>query len=102
MPSDEGLIETFTILHVTPDGFLPPLALALVRDKLGRLLMARGEDISHLKIGREVYLQQGVDGYYFTVKSHLRKVRDSLKKLLERLPPLPSKIKRNEHKKETL
>jgi len=102
VPSDEGLIETFTILHVTPDGFLPPLALALIRDRLGGLLMARGEDISHLKIGREVYLQQGVDGYYFTVKSHLRKVRDSLKKLLERLPPLPSKIKRNEHKKETL
>ena len=29
--SDEGEIETFTILYVTPDGFLPPVALALIR-----------------------------------------------------------------------
>ena len=28
--SDEGEIETFTVVYVTPDGFLPPLALALI------------------------------------------------------------------------
>ncbi len=77
----EGRIETFTILHVTPDGFLPPLALALIRDGSGRLLMAQGEDISHLEIGREVYLRQIGDSYLFTVKSHLRKVREALKGL---------------------
>ena len=88
--SEAGRIETFTILYVTPDGFLPPLALALIRDRKGRLLMAQGEDISHLKIGREVYLRQVGDTYLFTVKSHLRKVREAMRKLLRRSPSLPS------------
>lgn len=91
--SEEGRIETFTILYVTPDGFLPPLALALIRDRQGSLLMAQGEDISHLKIGREVYLRQVGGRYLFTVKSHLMKVRGALRKLLKRIPPLPSKEK---------
>ena len=80
--SDEGEIETFTIVYVTPDGFLPPLALALIRERNGRLLMAQGEDNEHLKIGREVYLRRIDDFYLFTVKSHLQKVQESLKKLL--------------------
>jgi acetyl-CoA acetyltransferase len=92
--SEEGCIETFTVLYVTPDGFLPPLALALIRDLKGRLLMAQGEDIAHLKIGREVYLRQVGDSYLFTVKSHLRKVREALKKLLGQVPSLPRKRER--------
>ena len=91
--SDEGEIETFTILYVTPDGFLPPLALALIRERNGRLLMAQGEDSEHLKIGREVYLRRIDDFYLFTVKSHLQKVQDSLKKLLQRRVASPSKEK---------
>jgi acetyl-CoA acetyltransferase len=79
-PSDEGQIETFTILYVTPDGFLPPLALAMIRDRKGSLFMAQGEDITHLKIGRQVYLRQVGGTYLFTVKSHLRRVREALKK----------------------
>ena len=87
--ADEGEIETFTILYVTPDGFLPPLALALIRTLDGRLLMAQGEDSEHLKIGREVYLRRMDDFYLFTVKSQLQKVQESLKKLLRRkaVPP---------------
>jgi acetyl-CoA acetyltransferase len=92
-PSDEGRIETFTVLYVTPDGFLPPLALALIRDAQGSLVMARGEDISHLKIGREVYLRQVAEGYFFTVKSHLLKVREALKKLIGEIPSLRRKKK---------
>src|SRR5581483_1965838 len=56
--SEEGTIETSTILYVTPDGFLPPLALALIRDNSGALVMAQGEDLAHLKIGRDVFLRQ--------------------------------------------
>src|SRR6266542_2431174 len=56
-------IETFTIVYVTPDGFLPPLALALIRDRNGVLLMAQGEDATQLKIGREVYLRR-IDAFY--------------------------------------
>jgi hypothetical protein len=82
--SDEGQIETFTILYVTPDGFLSPLALALIRDRHGRLLMAQGEDNVALKIGQEVYLRRIDNFYLFTVKSQLQKVQESLKKLLSR------------------
>ena len=82
--SDEGVIETFTILHVTPDGFLPPLALALVRDRRGTLLMAQGEEDSQLKIGQEVYLRE-IDGVcLFTVKSQIQKVQHAFMKLFRR------------------
>jgi acetyl-CoA C-acetyltransferase len=86
--SEEGWIETFTILYVTPDGFLPPLALALIRNAAGQLIMAQGEDVHHLKIGREVYLRELDGGYVFTVKSQLRKVREALKQLVRGLPSL--------------
>jgi acetyl-CoA C-acetyltransferase len=93
-PSAEGLIETFTVLYVTPDGFLPPLALALVRDRSGQLIMAQGEDVGHLKIGRDVYLRQLDGGYVFTVKSHLRTVREALRQLVRGLPSLPRGAKK--------
>ena len=89
--SDEGEIETFTILYVTPDGFLPPVALALIRDRNGRLLMAQGEDNVQLKIGREVYLRRMDEVYLFTVKSQLQKVQESLKRLLRRGAASPPK-----------
>jgi acetyl-CoA acetyltransferase len=82
--SDEGEIETFTVVYVTPDGFLPPLALALIRQRNGRLILAQGEDSEHLKIGREVYLRRIDETCVFTVKSQLQKVQESLKKLLRR------------------
>jgi len=89
--AEEGEIETFTILYVTPDGFLSPLALALIRTSDGRLVMAQGEDSEHLKIGREVYLRRMDDFYLFTVKSQLQKVQESLKKLLRRKAAIPAK-----------
>jgi acetyl-CoA C-acetyltransferase len=89
--SDEGQIETFTIVYVTPDGFLPPLALALIRDRHGGLVMAQGEDTGHLKIGREVYLRRLDDSYLFTVKSQLQKVQESLKRLLRRGAASPAR-----------
>ena len=90
----EGTIETFTVLYVTPDGFLPPLALALVRSRAGDLVMAQGEDVAHLKIGREVYLRRLDGGYVFTVKSHLRQVQEALKELVRGLPALAHKTRR--------
>jgi acetyl-CoA C-acetyltransferase len=78
---EEGVIETFTVLYVTPDGFLPPLALALIRDHKGTLMMAQGEDTGHLKIGREVYLREVAGLCYFTAKSQLEKVRAAIKRL---------------------
>jgi acetyl-CoA C-acetyltransferase len=92
--SDEGEIETFTIVYVTPDGFLPPLALALIRDRNGGLVMAQGEDTGHLKIGREVYLRRLDDSILFTVKSQLQKVQESLKRLLRRSAASPAREER--------
>jgi len=83
----EGVIETYTILYTTPDGFLPPLALALIRDRKGSLVMAQGEDISGVKIGREVFLRQAAGIFYFTVKSHLQQVRVAMRKLLRKYTP---------------
>ena len=82
---EEGVIETFTMVYVTPDGFLPPLALALVRTADGRLIMGQGEENdSALKIGREVYLRR-IDGLYlFTVKSHMQRVQEAFSKFLHR------------------
>jgi acetyl-CoA C-acetyltransferase len=97
--SDEGQIETFTILYVTPDGFLPPVALALIRDRNGRLLMAQGEDDVQLKIGREVYLRRIEDVYLFTVKSQLQKVQESLKRLLRRGTATASRVESPVEKK---
>jgi hypothetical protein len=62
------------------------LALALIRDSKGSLVMAQGEDISHLKIGSEVYLHQAAGIFYFTVKSHLQVVRAAMQKLWHKDP----------------
>ena len=82
----EGVIETFTVVHVTPDGFLAPLALALIRIKDGTLLMAQGEDEMNLKIGQEVYIRRMDGVYLFTVKSQLQKVQEAFTRLWRRAP----------------
>lgn len=46
--------------------------------------MAQAEDISHLQIGREVYLHPVAGIYYFTVKKQLQKVRAAMQKILHR------------------
>jgi acetyl-CoA acetyltransferase len=89
----EGVIETFTIVYVTPDGFLPPLALALIRGRHGALLMAQGEDNTQLKIGQEVYLRRVGGIYFFTVKHQIQRVQEAFMKLFRRRaagPPLKS------------
>ncbi|HXG50844.1 MAG TPA: beta-ketoacyl synthase N-terminal-like domain-containing protein [candidate division Zixibacteria bacterium] len=80
----EGEIETFTVLHVTPEGFSPPLALALIRDHARRLVIAQGKDSRQLKIGREVYLRRGDGFYVFKVKSRLEIAKEAVRKLLQR------------------
>jgi len=79
----EGVIETFTIVYTTPDGFLPPLALAMIRDRKGARIMAQGEDISQLQIGREVCLHRVAGIFYFNVKNQLKKVRAATQHLYD-------------------
>ena len=68
-----GEIETFTVLYVTPEPFLPPLGLALVRDQKGSRIMAQAEDITQLKLGQKVYLRKVGGIYYCTLKSRRRR-----------------------------
>lgn len=96
----EGTIETFTILYVTPDGFLPPLALALIRKSKGGLLLAQGEDIAHLKIGREVYIRKVGNSYVFTVKRQLDRVSEAFEKLLASLPSIHYPRRKNPRPRE--
>ena len=80
----EGVVETFTVVHVTPDGFLAPLALALIRMSDGRLTMAQGEEDGQLKIGQDVYVRVVEGVYFFTVKTQLQKVQEAFVKLWRR------------------
>lgn len=61
----EGVIETFTIVHVPPEGFTPPLPLAIVRDARGEMVIARGEGLRYLKIGRRVFIERREGGFWF-------------------------------------
>ncbi|MGH7843725.1 MAG: thiolase C-terminal domain-containing protein [Candidatus Binatia bacterium] len=97
---DEGRLETFTVLYVTPDGFLSPLALGLIRTRKGRFIFAQGEDTEHLKTGREVYLRRVDNFYCFTVKSQLQKVKEAFTQLLHRVTA-PSERKKTQKEKES-
>jgi acetyl-CoA C-acetyltransferase len=68
----EGRIETFTVLYVTPDPLLPPLGLALVRDRKGCRQMARANVVTQLKIGQAVNLRKEAGIYRFWVRHRLQ------------------------------
>lgn len=56
-----GLLETFTILYATPEGFRSPLTLGFVRTKKGERLMACNPDDhspNDFKIGNTVHLEK--------------------------------------------
>ncbi len=45
--SSRGIIDSYTVLHMPPEGFTPPLLLALVRLEVGASILCLGEtDIS--------------------------------------------------------
>ncbi len=63
-----GILETFTILHSPPQGFLSPLALAFVKKKDGERVMACNPHYrspKKLKIGKEVFLRPQEGLYVF-------------------------------------
>ncbi len=63
-----GTLETFTILHSPPQGFLSPLALAFVKRKDGEMVMACNPDYrspKKLRIGEEVFLRVREGLYVF-------------------------------------
>ena len=61
LPEGTGILETFTVLYSTPEGFLSPLALGLIKTKGGERIMAcnpnyRTPDV--LRIGQWVSLKK--------------------------------------------
>ncbi len=55
-----GILETFTTLYVTPEGFLSPLTLGFVSTKGGEMVMVCNPDYrspKELKMGQRVYLR---------------------------------------------
>jgi acetyl-CoA C-acetyltransferase len=54
-----AVLETFTVLYATPEGFRSPLTLGFVKPEKGEMVMACNPDCStptELKIGKKVYL----------------------------------------------
>ena len=63
-----GVLETFTILYATPEGFRSPLTLGFVKTEAGERVMACNPDYDSpkkLKMGTKVYLQPKEGLYVF-------------------------------------
>jgi acetyl-CoA acetyltransferase len=63
-----GLLETFTILYTTPEGFRSPLTLGFVKTEMGERVMACNPDYrspKKLKMGKRVYLKTREGLYVF-------------------------------------
>jgi uncharacterized OB-fold protein len=63
-----GLLETFTTLYATQEGFRSPLTLGFVKTKSGETVMACNPDYrspKKLKIGKKVYLKTREGLYVF-------------------------------------
>jgi len=69
-PEGPGVIEAFTVLYATPEGFRSPLTLGLVRAKGGEKVMACNPDYRNpkgLKMGQKVHLSMK-EGFYLFEK----------------------------------
>jgi hypothetical protein len=63
-----GILETFTTLYATPEGFRSPLTLGFVKTKTGERVMACNPDYrspKELKMGKSVYLKTREGLYVF-------------------------------------
>jgi acetyl-CoA acetyltransferase len=82
---EEGVIETFTILYTTPEGFPSPLPLAFIKDLKGNWVIARGRSLKHLKIGNRVTLYRSGGSYHFVVRTYLDKINWIFRRILWKL-----------------
>jgi hypothetical protein len=79
-----GLLETFTILYATPEGFRSPLTLGIVRTDSGEKLMACNLDYRSprkLNMGRKVYLVPREGLYVFQKLSLWTRLKHWITKL---------------------
>jgi hypothetical protein len=67
-PEGIGILETFTTLYATPEGFRSPLALGFVKTEGGEMVLACNPDYvspKELKMGKKVYLKKREGLYVF-------------------------------------
>jgi acetyl-CoA acetyltransferase len=67
-PDGVGVLETFTTLYATPEGFLSPLTIGFVKTEAGEMVMACNPDYrspKELKMGKKVYLRTREGLYVF-------------------------------------
>ena len=78
-----AILETFTILYATPEGFRSPLTLGFVKTKEGEKVMACNPDVhspKKVKMGRKVYLQPREGLYVFEKLTLQKRLKYWLKK----------------------
>ena len=77
-----GILETFTTLYTTPEGFRSPLTLGFVRTKTGERVMACNPDYrspKELKMGKSVYLKTREGLYVFEKLNLWRRLKHWIK-----------------------
>jgi acetyl-CoA C-acetyltransferase len=68
LPEGVGILETFTTLYATPEGFRSPLSLGFVKTEGGEMVLACNPDYrspKELKMGKKVYLKTREGLYVF-------------------------------------
>ena len=71
----EGVLQTYTVLYTTPEGFRSPLQIALIEDDENYVIMARGRNAQPIRIGTRVLITRIGETYYFFNRSLADKVR---------------------------
>ncbi|GBD39921.1 hypothetical protein HRbin37_02207 [bacterium HR37] len=82
----EGFIETFTTLHVTPEGFPSPLILGLVKLKeQNTRIIARAMFLGKYKIGERVKVEREDNLYLFRKENITEKVKYYFRSITRKL-----------------
>jgi len=63
--SKEGVLDSYTILYVPPEGFPSPLVLGMVTTYSGHRILARAATPTTFKVGERVAIERGDDTFYF-------------------------------------
>ncbi len=80
-----GRLESFTTVHVTPEGVPSPLVLGLVRTPEGHRVLARGPAQAHLTVGAAVLLKRKGFRYAFIEQSPVERLGSRLGSALARV-----------------
>jgi hypothetical protein len=81
-PEGIGILETFTTLYATPEGFRSPLTLGFVKTKTGERVMACNpyyRSPKELKLGKSVYLKTREGLYVFEKLNLWNRLKHRLK-----------------------